>query len=805
MISVVLLSVVLLWGCSVSDPISPDGGTDRQDLTQAPQSTLLSSDNYLWGVWEIVIDPVSLEIAINQIRQGTFHANVRQFLEEGPCTSCLSIMPPIIPQTYGMDVTLALTHPFPGLDQYTGFDVRGIVLLEGTYDFDIFSMLTTRAGAGDPSVLNHDGWTTAFNAIDYTLPGILGYSPGTMIPPPPTWSNPDNNLNAFKAFYSAGQSEDDGGRRAFFAGDAVSRTYEIQFNTAEPLRFWYAVDASWEEPVGSAPWELDDFEPDANCPEAYRFDFSVVSGELWPSGGVVTIGVDIYDHQGWSEPWSVAYASPECQDGAGVIIAPPDTIMGDIAHWEFGISNVNSGLDPAMGAELMVICGNPDDDPLTGPIDGVGRFTIPVGDGPPEDPIVISIDPDTGEQDSGVDNAEVVGENFQDGCTLHLQKAGQVDIDAMDIVFVDSQHIYGDFDLTGAALGFWNVVVINPGGGTGTLVDGFEVLEYTGCNSNLHNNYLGTGDFSGGTHMGAYDALFVHNTGTDADGEFLGYISGFAGTVVTTYIIDTLTPLDGHGLTGSGWGNPHIGSWPVPLSIDVSEENGQFFIAWNDIPSIIEVWDTTSGKLAGQTDASSNGTIFCLDTDGSGGFWNAYFPEMGFAPGIKHFTPDGPQPGTLIEKTADSFLLPETWGTPTEVIVIPGDTLLVLTGAQQGKIRAYDISSSPPVYTGSLNGIFSGDLDWGTYPSRPCDMAVDWSDIDVAHCRIVISGNLISGGIELVKIDEDLNVLAGPTALSTNHYHSMDINPDTGDIALWPRQDSPGPGEYALIEQPVGW
>jgi len=397
---------------------------------------------------------------------------------------------------------------------------------------------------------------------------------------------------------------------------------------------------------------------------------------------------------------------PECSNLIQLITTPPMYIDGDRAHWEFNVANVGGGLDSTVGTELLLVDGNRDEDPFTGPVKGYGRFTIPV------------------------------------------------------------------------------------------------VPETNDCNDALHENLIGTGDFSGGLMMGALDGIFVHDTGTETDGEFLGYISGFAGTVVISVIIDTLEPEEGHPM-GSGWGNPHVGSWPTPNSIDVAEETGRFFIVWSDKVPIVEVWEA-SGKLDGETDASNNGQVFCLDTDGSGGFWNAYFPEVGFAPGIKHFIPGGSDPGTLTEVTEDAISLPEAWGTPAELICIPDDRLLVLTGVQMGKVRVYDISVSPPEFIDEINGIFSGDLDFGTYPAKSCDMVTDWSDPDLAHCRIVAFGNIADAGVELVKLDTDLNILAGPVALDTAHYHSIDMNPDTGDIALWPNRNGSA-GEYVLIEQPPDW
>ncbi len=182
-----------LIGCSPDNPASPGEDASPAD-TVAGQRTITSGRS-LWGVWEVAIDPVTLRAGITPVRFANFHANVRQFVEESPCTNCLSIVPPIVPQLYGLDVNLSLTHPFPRLSYYTGFDVRGIVMLEGDYRFPALRLTTTRAPAGGWALRNPDGYTPMFNALDYTLPGVLGYSRGRMVPP--TWLNPTNTLNAF--------------------------------------------------------------------------------------------------------------------------------------------------------------------------------------------------------------------------------------------------------------------------------------------------------------------------------------------------------------------------------------------------------------------------------------------------------------------------------------------------------------------------------------------------------------------------------------------------------------------------------
>ena len=796
-LAAIVIVALLVGSCASGNAVTPPSqNPDPGALTG--QVAPSESGRVLWGIWEISIDPAKGTYEVAPARFSEFHANVRQFLEEAPCKTCLKLVPPLVPKPYGMDVTISITHPFAGIPYYDGFDVRGIIMLEGDFAFPTFGFMTARAIPGKWALLNPDGFTTAFNALDYTLPGILGYSRGKMVPP--SWPDPTNTLNAFKAFYSDGQSENEGGRRGFRAGDTITKTYEIQMVDAQPFRFYYAVDASWEPPTGDEPYDFDDFPPSANCPEAYRFDFSVVSGELFSTGGSVVIGVDVWDHQGWSGLLSGAYEAPECFNSVLGITDPPMWINGEMAHWEFPVTNQLTGLNPDHGTELLVSFANWNDDPLTGPIHGAGRFTIPVNASIPA-PVVYSIDPDNGKPGMVIDAVHIVGDYFAAGCTARLEKLGETPIQGTIIWLADAQNIWMSLDLTSAATGKWDVVVENPGGITGSLPEGFEVLASNGCNDTIHTNYLGTGDFSGGTHMPALDACFVHDTGHACDGEFMGYISGFAGTVCQTYVVDTTTAMTGHGLTGAGWGNPHIASWPTPNSIDISEESGQFFIAWSDTPAIVEVWECGAGKLDGQTDASNDGTVYCLDTDGHGGFWDAYFPHAGFACGIKHFSPTGPLPGQLVEDV--SLQMPEAWGTPQEVICIPDKVLLVLTGLDQGKIRAYSLASDPPTLIGDITNVFSEELEFGTYPDRPCDMAADWSDPAYAECRIIVFGNLKSGGCELVRIDSDMKILAGPVKVP-GHFQSIDINPHTLNVTLWPEIKG-SPGKYALVEVPAGW
>jgi cyclophilin family peptidyl-prolyl cis-trans isomerase len=91
-------------------------------------------------------------------------------------------------------------------------------------------------------------------------------------------------------------------------------------------------------------------------------------------------------------------------------------------------------------------------------------------------PFVISITPNVGEADIDVEITELLGVNFAQGASVRLTRSGQTAIAAKSVVVVDDTTITCVFDLTGAELGDWNVIVRNPGGLEATLTAGFRVV-----------------------------------------------------------------------------------------------------------------------------------------------------------------------------------------------------------------------------------------------------------------------------------------------------------------------------------------
>lgn len=117
-------------------------------------------------------------------------------------------------------------------------------------------------------------------------------------------------------------------------------------------------------------------------------------------------------------------------------------------------------------------------------------------------PTVSAIDPVSGYDNGALSGIEITGTNFVATPTVKLTKAGESDITCSGTTWASPTSLTGiSCDITGVALGDWIVKVINPDAQFGTLIDGFEVLEYipTGNNytSQTNKSVEGTTFFNG--------------------------------------------------------------------------------------------------------------------------------------------------------------------------------------------------------------------------------------------------------------------------------------------------------------------
>jgi hypothetical protein len=156
-------------------------------------------------------------------------------------------------------------------------------------------------------------------------------------------------------------------------------------------------------------------------------------------------------------------------------------------------------------------------------------------------PAVTGIIPSRGENIGPVSITDLAGSSFQPGATVTLAKPGQADIDASNVVVVDSTQITCDFDLTGAATGAWDVVVTNPDTQSDTLAGAFMVYTSVPSSLSLGWNLISlqlepldpAPEEVLSSIAGEYDAVFAYE-GCDPTGPWKRYDPDGGGDDLTT-------------------------------------------------------------------------------------------------------------------------------------------------------------------------------------------------------------------------------------------------------------------------------
>ncbi len=323
----VLISALLIVmffaavGCSngSGNPVAPP----------APEKAVnAESSHYTWGLWQFQVDPATQSLDIVQLRSGNLHLNALPFLEP-PALVYLSLETLHI-NGNTIDADIGLRHPFLGLTEFSGFDVCGILITNGSVTG--FSDPALRmAGDGDTRLMNPDGYTRWWNPAEFPVNNgtIFGYTDG-LLGAPDSFADYNCTLNGYKYFADVLEDPDEPvdavtveSRGLFSAGQKNVRHYTIEFSN-EGLIFNYAVDASWAFPQGDPPYEVPgDFPPAANRPEAYRIEVNETANSLHPGGGSLGLEITVFDWQG-AESNEVTIESPGTFDPATSSV--PDSV-----------------------------------------------------------------------------------------------------------------------------------------------------------------------------------------------------------------------------------------------------------------------------------------------------------------------------------------------------------------------------------------------------------------------------------------------------------------------------------------------
>ena len=301
--SVILLAILICCtGLACSTSVTAPNAQHK-----IAEDRTLNPSHQLWGIYQFRCDPAAGTVYIAPLRGLEMHLNALHFLEPPPLVNITLESKPVF-SGGNLDVDIGLRHPFLGLDQFTGFDVCGILITNGSTT-GYSNPAIVYAGEDETYLINADGLTRWWNPTEFPYnPGapIQGYIDGALGTPDAV-ADYSSTINGYKYFADGLGPNDDlaildpTARGVFSAGTKNIRHYSIHLGGG--LVFNYAVDACWAMPVGPPPIVVpDDFPSAANKPEAWRIDASNYDNTLYyeestgTGGGNLHLEIDVYDH-----------------------------------------------------------------------------------------------------------------------------------------------------------------------------------------------------------------------------------------------------------------------------------------------------------------------------------------------------------------------------------------------------------------------------------------------------------------------------------------------------------------------------
>jgi len=284
-----LMTALIALSCS-SGSGSPTAPAADPNLTGS-SSHVGQAQTHLWGYYDVYFDVENQTVDAVLNRQCMFTANVTTFVNGSTSNLAFNIYgTPATADYVDVDIDVSITHPFPGMTEYNGYDVKGVFMGPGSstmkystkckyakygtdqslWDFnpDGDDPAYTDPYAGDGAVGNPDGYTRWFNAKEFIFPGIMGYTQGKLATPgyqamltatvnPYKYYADDLAANDDLWTWLNANPDSDG---VFSAGTKNTRNYYLRFPNANGVKYGYAVVASWK---GEAPEDHP-----ANAPEA---------------------------------------------------------------------------------------------------------------------------------------------------------------------------------------------------------------------------------------------------------------------------------------------------------------------------------------------------------------------------------------------------------------------------------------------------------------------------------------------------------------------------------------------------------
>jgi len=526
--TIILFEILILFiGCQGdgNNPLTPASPAESARSETGTQDINIdeTSDSHpmIWGLYQVAYNSQTHEISTVPTRGPEFALNIVQFLQP-PIGSMSGMTIGVLDDsqfliTGRIDVRIILHHPFPGQDEYTGFDVCGIFLTNGS-DYSTYnSSLRYADPLVDPTLVNPDGYTRWLNPAEFISGGVVGYEPGF-------WGTSESSensgfvagatLNPYK-YFAFGLGPSDSlcdwlvnptsieNRGMFPAGGTCSRDYFLGFPKVDDkivFVFNYAILANWAPPLIDPPENpLVDFPPDANASWPQHIFATDNSNAYYTddeAGGTINLDLEIFD---WNALDNIEGVPGEinkfviwCDET--LIDGGWQEIMSTEVEWNSGFTASTA----LASFELEASPGHSGEIPVWIEIQSSGvntynqGFGAAVPDGPVCSYIQIPVNIKTcpkagagtvegGDAGSGeyLDDISITGENFVDGPDLGLWlelvegsgEAGDDDpftIIATDINYITDDEITCDLDLSDAPFGTYGIGCTN---GCGTITE----------------------------------------------------------------------------------------------------------------------------------------------------------------------------------------------------------------------------------------------------------------------------------------------------------------------------------------------
>jgi len=299
-----LIAVLLLTicGCSGSTPLTPEVQTE----IQSTDSENLFN-NYLWGYFNVAIDPETQTASANLNRHAMTTWNLVKAIDMIPASLSFELVS--ISETdeyWDVDVDVSITHPYEGVEKFNVYGVRGILMTDGATRVPLDNNLYHGIPGADQVMLTDpveldgggpDGYTRWFNPAEFYIPGLLGYYDGNFSSGGYT---PTATLNPYKYFADGLGPQDDlwdflvnTDTDGVFSGGATnSRNYYIRFPKSVGLKFSYAIAAVWDGPDNHPARVYDPVGVNVEITDELYYESST------QNGGYLHLDISIFD---WGE------------------------------------------------------------------------------------------------------------------------------------------------------------------------------------------------------------------------------------------------------------------------------------------------------------------------------------------------------------------------------------------------------------------------------------------------------------------------------------------------------------------------